>query len=150
MKLKKDNKDIYHYQSKLFNYSRDKVLNILVNLHEIMKKKGIISEINLEGEKNKEGTIMNFKITNPPKQIKIKINKFKVRESDIKWIICYQPLNASFSDSLMEWILLKLNDSQTLVTNTNKYIEQIAPEILQNLNYYIIKTFLNSFMLNII
>ena len=133
MKLKKDNKDIYHYQSKIFNYSRDKVLNILVNIHEIMKKKGIISEIYLEGEKNKEGTIMNFKVTNPPKEIKIKINKFKVRETDIKWIICYQPLNASFSDSLMEWILLKLNDNQTLVTNTNKYIEQIEPEILKNL-----------------
>jgi len=133
MKLKKDNKDIYHYQSKILNYSRDKVLNILTNLHEIMKEKGIISCITREGEINKEGTILNFAILDPPKIIKLKINKFKVRENDIKWIISYQPLNACFSDSLIEWVLLKVNDNQTLITNTNKYIEQIEPIILRNL-----------------
>ena len=132
MKLKKDNKDIYHYQSKILNYSRDKVLNILTNLHEIMKEKGIISGITREGEINKEGTIFNFAIFDPPKIIKLKINKFKARENDIKWIISYQPLNACFSDSLIEWVLLKVNDNQTLITNTNKYIEQIEPIILRN------------------
>ena len=133
MKLKKDNKDIYHYRSKIFNYSRDKIFKILANLHEIIKERGIISEMTIDGDINKEGTILNFTLVNPPKEIKVKINKIKNKEKDIKWIVSYSPLNASFCDSLIEWNLLKLNDNQTLVTHTNKYIEHIEPIILQNL-----------------
>lgn len=128
-KLKKDNKDIYHYRSKIFNYSRDKVFNILTNIHEIMKEKGIISGMVSDGELNKEGTILKFNVVNPNKEIKIRIKKLKAKEKDVKWVLSYTPLNASFSDSSLEWVLLKLNDNQTMVTNTNKYIEQIEPEI---------------------
>ena len=133
VKLKKDNKDIYHYQSKVFNYSREKVLSIITNLSSIMKKKGIISSIEIDGEINKEGSIISFFTINPPKEIKIKINKFKTKENDVKWVVSYMPLNASFSDCLIEWVLLKLNDNQTFITHTNKYIEQIEPIIFKNL-----------------
>ena len=133
VKLKKDNKDIYHYQSKVFNYSREKVLSIITNLSSIMKEKGIISSIEIDGEINKEGSIISFFTINPPKEIKIKINKFKTKENDVKWVVSYMPLNASFSDCLIEWVLLKLNDNQTFVTNTNKYIEQVEPIIFKNL-----------------
>ena len=133
IKLKKDNKDIYHYQSKVFNYSREKVLSIITNLSSIMKEKGIISSIEIDGEINKEGSIISFFTINPPKEIKIKINKFKTKENDVKWVVSYMPLNASFSDCLIEWVLLKLNDNQTFITHTNKYIEQIEPIIFKNL-----------------
>ena len=133
VKLKKDNKDIYHYQSKDFNYSREKVLSIITNLSSIMKEKGIISSIEIDGEINKEGSIISFFTINPPKEIKIKINKFKTKENDVKWVVSYMPLNASFSDCLIEWVLLKLNDNQTFITHTNKYIEQIEPIIFKNL-----------------
>ena len=133
VKLKKDNKDIYHYQSKVFNYSREKVLSIITNLSSIMKEKGIISSIEMDGEINKEGSIISFFTINPPKEIKIKINKFKTKENDVKWVVSYMPLNASFSDCLIEWVLLKLNDNQTFVTNTNKYIEHVEPIIFKNL-----------------
>ena len=133
VKLKKDNKDIYHYQSKVFNYSREKVLSIITNLSSIMIEKGIISSIEIDGEINKEGSIISFFTINPPKEIKIKINKFKTKENDVKWVVSFMPLNASFSDCLIEWVLLKLNDNQTFVTNTNKYIEQVEPIIFKNL-----------------
>ena len=133
VKLKKDNKDIYHYQSKVFNYSREKVLSIITNLSSIMIEKGIISSIEIDGEINKEGSIISFFTINPPKEIKIKINKFKTKENDVKWVVSYMPLNASFSDCLIEWVLLKLNDNQTFITHTNKYIEQIEPIIFKNL-----------------
>ena len=132
-KLKKDSKDIYHYRSKIFNYSRDKLLDIIMNLHVIMKEKGIIKEMVSDGELNKEGSVLKYTLVNPNKEIKIQIKKFKAKERDVKWILSYVPLNASFCDSSIEWVLLKLNDNQTMVTNTNKYIEHIEPTILNNL-----------------
>ena len=133
IKLKKDKKDIYHYQSKIFNYSREKVLEILKNWHNVLKEKGLISNIISDGDSTKEGTTLSIFICDPPKEIKLKVRKFKIKESDIKWIISYLPLDSSLSDYLIEWIILKLNDNQTLVTNTNKYIEQIEPMIFRNL-----------------
>ena len=142
MKLKKDNKDIYHYQSKIFNYSRDKIFNILTKLHKILKEKGLVSEINIEDENMKEGTIIAFTLINPYKEIKFKIKKIKNKEKDVKWILSYVPLDASISDSLIQWTLLKLSDNQTLVTNTNNYIEQIDPAILKNLIFYLYNRYL--------
>lgn len=133
LKLKKDNKDIYHYQSKVLNYSRDKVFNAIIHLYEIMIEKGIISKLTANGELNKEGTILTFFMINPAKEIKLKTNKIKIKENAIKWVISYVPLNPSISDSLFEYTLLKLNDNQTLVTNTNLYLEQIDPMVLNNL-----------------
>ena len=133
LKLKKDNNDIYHYQSKILNYSRDKVFSLITHIYEIMKEKGIVSNVKIDGEINKEGTILDFIFLFPPKEIRIKIGKFKVKENDAKWTLNYIPLDASFSDSLIQIILIKLDDEQTLVTYTNKYIEQIEPSILKSL-----------------
>ena len=98
-----------------------------------MIEKGIITKMIAYGDRTKEGTILYFSTLNPSKEIKIKINKFKTNEDDIKWVISYVSLNATFSDSLIEWMLLKLNDNQTLVTNTNKYIEQAETIVFKNL-----------------
>jgi hypothetical protein len=133
IKLKKDNKDIYHYQSKIFNYSREKVLEVLKNWHNVLKEKGIISNIISDGDLTKEGTTLSIFICEPPKEIKLKITKYKIKKNDIKWKLSYLPLDSSLSDCLIEWIILKLNDNQSLVTNTNKYIEQIEPLIFRNL-----------------
>ena len=133
IKLKNDNKDIYHYQSKIFNYSREKVLEVLQNWHNVLKEKGLISNIISDGDLTKEGTTLSIFICDPPKEIKLKINKYKIKENDIKWILSYLPIDSSLSDCLFEWIIIKLNDNQSLVTNTNKYIEQIEPMIFQNL-----------------
>jgi hypothetical protein len=133
IKLKKDKKDIYHYQSKIFNYSREKVLEILKNWHNVLKEKGLISNIISDGDSTKEGTTLSIFICEPPKEIKLKITKYKIKKNDIKWKLSYLPLDSSLSDCLIEWIILKLNDNQSLVTNTNKYIEQIEPMIFRNL-----------------
>ena len=133
IKLKKDNKDIYHYQSKIFNYSREKVLEVLKNWHNVLKEKGLISNIISDGDLAKEGTTLSILICDPPKEIKLKIIKYKIEKNDIKWTLSYLPLDSSLSDCLIEWIILKLDDNQSLVTNTNKYIEQIEPMIFRNL-----------------
>ena len=133
IKLKKDNKDIYHYQSKIFNYSREKVFEVLKNWYNILKGKGIISNIISDGDLAKEGTTLSILICDPPKEIKLKIIKYKIEKNDIKWTLSYLPLDSSLSDCLIEWIILKLDDNQSLVTNTNKYIEQIEPMIFRNL-----------------
>ena len=132
IKLKKNGKEVYHYQSKVLNYSRDKVLKAVINLYEIMSEKGIISKFSANGELNKEGTTLNFFIINSQKEVKLKINEIKTNENDMKWIINYVLLNASIYDSLFEIVLVKLNDNQTLVTNNNKYFEQIGSNIFEN------------------
>lgn len=132
IKLKKNGKEVYHYQSKVLNYSRDKVLKAVMNLYEIMTEKGIISKFSASGELNKEGTILNFFIINSQKEVKLKINEIKTNENDMKWIINYVLLNASIYDSLFEIVLVKLNDNQTLVINNNKYFEQIGSNIFKN------------------
>ncbi len=77
IKLKKNGKEVYHYQSKVLNYSRDKVLKAVINLYEIMTEKGIISKFSATGELNKEGTILNFFIINSQKEVKLKKMKLK-------------------------------------------------------------------------
>ena len=92
IKLKKDNKDIYHYQSKIFNYSREKVFEVLKNWYNILKGKGIISNIISDGDLAKEGTTLSILICDPPKEIKLKIIKYKIEKNDIKWTLSYLPL----------------------------------------------------------
>ena len=60
MKLKKNNKDIYHYQRKALYYSRDKVLIIITNLLEIMIEKGIITKGLQMGIETKKGLYYVF------------------------------------------------------------------------------------------
>ena len=134
IKLKNDNKDIYHYESKIFKYSRDKILNIIFNLNEIMKDRGVISSITREGEKNKEGEIISLIHLEEQREIKIKINEIKVDENDYKWKLSYMPLDFFYKDYLVEWNIIKINDNETLVAINNIYYEQIEPEIKKKLS----------------
>ena len=133
IKLKNDNKDIYHYESKIFNYSRDKIMNIIYNLNEIMKERGVISSITREGERNKEGEIISLIHLEEQREIKIKINEIKVDENDYKWKFSYMPLDFFYKDYLIEWNIIKINDNETLVIINNLYYEQIEPEIKKKL-----------------
>ena len=134
IKLKNDNKDIYHYESKIFNYSRNKILNIIFNMSDIMKERGYLSSIVREGEKNKEGEIISLILLDEQREIKIKVNEIKTNEKDLKWIISYMPLDFFYKDYLVEWTIIKINDNQTLVSVNNLYFEQIEAFIMKNLS----------------
>ena len=127
-KLKNDDKEIYHYESKLFNYSRDKVVEIMFKLPYFFIEKGDLKSINRSGDKNYEGEIINFILPNG-KEIKIKFDKVKMDKDDIKWIISYMPLDISYSDYLVEWSVIKVKENQTLLIIHNIYYEQIEPSV---------------------
>ena len=133
IKLKNDNKDIYHYESKLFDYSRDKIYNLITCLSEIMKERGYISSIIRNGEQGKEGTVASLILLNDQREIKIKVNKVDVNENNIKWTISYMPLDYFYKDYLVEWTLVKVKENQTLVIINNLYYEQIEPSIVKSL-----------------
>ena len=131
--LKYDNKDIYHYESKIFNYSREKIKNIIFNLGNIMKERGIISSIIREGEKNKEGEVISLILLEEQREIKIKIHEINIDENNYKWKISYMPLDNFYKDYLVELIIIKLNENQTFLIINNLYYEQIEPSIKKKL-----------------
>ena len=125
IKLQKDKKDIYHYESKVFNYSRDKISSVIFDLNEIMKEKGVISSITRVGEKNKVGEIISLILLDEQKEVKVKINEIDLDEQNIKWRITYIPLDDNYKDYLVEWAIIKINDKKTMVIINNIYNEQI-------------------------
>ena len=127
-KLKNEDKEIYHYESKLFNYSRDKVVEVIFKLADIFTKKGDLKSITKLEEKNYEGQIINFTHENG-NEIKIKIDKVEMDKDDIKWTITYMPLDISYSDYLVEWKIIKVKENQTLLIIHNIYYEQIEPSV---------------------
>ena len=133
IKLKNDNKDIYHYESKIFNYSRDKLKDIILNIQEILKEKGFIVSYEREGNLNSEGEILTIMIKEENKVVKIKLNKIKLNEKDLKWTISYMPLNVDFTDFLVKWVIIKIKPEQTLVAIINIYAEQVDQKILKDL-----------------
>ena len=133
IKLKNDNKDIYHYESKVFNYSREKIKNIIFNLDVTMKERGIISSAIRDGQKNKEGEIISLILLKEQKEIKIKINEISVDEKEQKWLISYMPLDFFYKDYLVEWTIIKIDDNKTMVAINNLYYEQIEPLIKKKL-----------------
>ena len=132
-KLKNDDKEIYHYESKLFNYSRDKVVEVMFKLADIFTKKGDLKSITKLEEKNFEGQIINFTHENG-NEIKIKIDKVEMDKDDIKWTITYMPLDISYSDYLVEWKIIKVKENQTLLIIHNIYYEQIEPSVITELS----------------
>ena len=124
--LKEDNKDIYHYESKLFNYSREKIWNIIVNYPLIMNKAGFIKNLNCETPM-KEGSEISFTMCEDNKSFKMKIIKMKCQEDDKKWELGIAPIKGPFDHYLQEWILIKLGENQALVMNNSKYKEHINP-----------------------
>ena len=133
IKLKNDNKDIYHYESKIFNYSREKIKNILFQLGKIMKERGVISSMIREGEKYKKGEVISLILLEEQREIKVKIHEINIDENNYKWKISYMPLDDYYKDYLVEWIIIKLSENQALLIINNLYYEQIEPSIKKKL-----------------
>jgi len=133
IKLKNDNKDIYHYESKIIKYSRDKVKNILLNFQEIMVERGYITSMKREGKIYSEGEIITVTFAKDKKEIKLKVNKIKMNEKSLKWVISYMPLDVNFKDFLIDWIIVKIKPDETLLAINNIYSEQIDPNVKKDL-----------------
>ena len=141
--LQEDNKDIYHYESKIFKYGREKIWEIITSFHCIMCKQGIIKNLSLSSPVNKEGCELSFIISSKNKLCRLKVNKYKNDEKNNKWVLGIIPLLGPFAHSENNWTLVKLGENETLVTNTSKYIEHIDPEIIKKLSNEKINTFLS-------
>ena len=133
IKLKNDNKDIYHYESQIFNYSREKIKNIIFNLNEIMLKRGYIKSIKREGKLNSEGELITVELSNSMRTIKLKVIKLKLKEKKVKWVISYMPLEVNFKDYQIDWNIIKIKPDITLLAIINIYSEQIDPSIMKDL-----------------
>ena len=134
IKLKNDYKDIYHYESKIFNYSREKLKNILFNLNDILLERGYISSIKREGKPYSEGEIYTITIPNKNKLIKLKLCKIRLNEKKIKWTFSYMPLDVNFKDYLVDWYIIKIKHDETLLAINNLYSEQIEPDFKKELS----------------
>ena len=132
--LEEDNKDIYHYESKIFKYSRDKIWNIITNMHTYMNKQGIIKNCNISTPILKEGCELSFIICGKNQLCKIKVNKYRNQENDDKWTLGTIPLCGPFAHSQINWTLIKLGENETLMSNISKYIEHIDPNSKKKLS----------------
>ena len=130
--LEEDNKDIYHYESKILNYSREKVWDIITNYHLKMFEAGAIKNLTLHSS-IKEGSELAFNMCEDNKYFKMKITKVKCDPNNDKWTICSMPLSGPFDHFLHEWILIKLDEEQSLLANNSKYKEHMTPEIFQKI-----------------
>jgi len=133
IKLKNDYKDIYHYESKIFNYSREKLKNVVFNMAQIMLERGYISAVKREGKPYSEGEIITISLPNKDKLIKLKLSRVKINEKKIKWVFSYMPLNVDFKDYLVDWIIIKIKPDETLLAINNLYSEQIEPDFKKEL-----------------
>ena len=150
IKLKNDNKDIYHYESKIFNYSREKIKiyhyeskifnysrekikSLIFNLNEIMLKRGYIKSIKREGKLNSEGELVTVELGKVVRTIKLKVTKVKLMEKKVKWVISYMPLEINFKDYQIDWNIIKIKPDITLVAIINIYSEQVDPNIMKDL-----------------
>ena len=130
--LKEDYKDIYHYDSKLLNFPRKKIWNIIVNYPLIMEKAGVIKNLSFESPM-KEGSEISFNMKEDNKFFKLKITKFKCEENDKKWELCVTPLKGPFDHFIQEWTLIELDANQTFLMNNSKYKEHIKPDIFKKI-----------------
>ena len=133
IKLKNDYKDIYHYDSRIFHYSRDKLKYIVLNLYKIIVERGYIASVKREGEPFTEGEIFTFSFPEKQKAIKLKMNKIKMNEKNLKWTISYMPLNMDFKDFLVDWYIVKIKPDETLLAINNIFSEQIEPILKKSL-----------------
>ena len=140
--LQNDNKDIYHYESKIFNYGREKIWEIITSFHCLMSQQGLIKNLSIQVPVNKEGCEISFIISSSNRLCKLKVNKYKNKEKDNKWILGIIPLFGPFEHIENNWTLIKLGENETLVTNTSKYVEHIDSEIIKKLTNEKTKTFL--------
>jgi hypothetical protein len=133
IKLSYDNEDIYHYESRIYNFSREKIKDVIFNLFEILKEKGIFKSITREGKANSEGEIIRIVVKDENKPIIFKMNKIKLNENDVKWTLSYMPLGTNFLDYLLDFKIIKLKQDQSLVAIINIYLGQIEHKLLKDL-----------------
>ena len=128
--LQDDKKDIYHYQSKIFNYSIEKIFNILLCIPKILLEKGIFSSCNIDnGEEIKEGVTLTLVSAEDQKEVKIKENKIKNDESEKKWMMEFLPLDGEVKEEKVQFKLIKIEKDKTLVCQINKFLEHIESDI---------------------
>ena len=148
--LEEDNKDIYHYESKIFHYPREKIWEIITNFHILMTKEGIITNCSMMTPITKQGIEFSFNV--PSKNIfcRLRVNKYKKDEKNDKWVMGNLPLFGPFAHSENYWTLVRLGDNETLVSNTSKYIEHIDPDTSKKLSEEKIRIFetLENFLKN--
>ena len=133
IKLSYDNEDIYHYESRIYNFSREKIKDVIFNLFDILKEKGIFKSITREGKANSEGEIIRIVVKDENKPIIFKMNKIKLNENDVKWTLSYMPLGTNFLDYLLDFKIIKLKQDQSLVAIINIYLGQIEHKLLKDL-----------------
>ena len=132
--LEEDKKDIYHYESKIFNYPREKIWDIITNFHFLLEKEGILKNCSMKTPITKKGIELSFTVPNKNKFCRLKINKYKKDEKNNKWVLGNMPLCGPFSHSENYWTLIKIGDNETLVSNTSKYIEHLDSDINKKLS----------------
>ena len=133
--LREDNKDIYHYQSKIFNYPREEIFDVMINMQQILLKKGIISSFSISNEEGiKEGSIITVNTIDSHKELKTKLSKLKTNENDKKWVLEYFPLNDIYKEEKVQFNLIKLEKNKTLLCSISKFYEYIEPEVYEQLN----------------
>ena len=132
--LKDDKKDIFHYQSKIFNFSREKVFDIIINMYQILLKKNIISSFSIDNEEGvKEGCIITVNSKISQIETKTKVNKLKINPNDRKWTIEYLPLNDTCNKEILQIKLIKLENDKTLICGISKFFEYIEPDLNEQL-----------------
>ena len=130
--LEEDNKDIYHYESKIFNYPREKIWDILVNYPLKMNEAGVIKNLVFQTPM-KEGTEISFNMCEDNKFFKIKITKVKCDENNDKWTLRSTPIKGPFDHYLQEWILIKVQENKSLLMNNSKYKEHMDPDLFKKI-----------------
>ena len=119
--LKADKEGIYHYESKIMKYPREKIWDLFVKLHLYLVKVGEAENCNLTTEIQKENTLVSFYVKKLKANVKIKINKLKHDKNNNKWSIKAVPIEGPFRHSEAEWCLVKLGENETLVGCLTKY-----------------------------
>jgi hypothetical protein len=130
--LKEDNKDIYHYESKIFNYPRKKIWNLINKFHLIMSELGEIKNCNIHKSINEESTL-TFNMCEDNQFCKMKINKVKCDNNSEKWNISIMPLKGPFEHYLQQFIFIRIDENKTLLLNNTKYRESISPETFKKI-----------------
>ena len=134
--LQENKKCIYHYESKVLNYPREKIWDIISNIHCYMNKEGVINECTKNEPIKDKGEEFSFFLGQKCNQklCKLKFNKFKKDPDCNKWEMGYLPIKGPFQHSENFWTLIKLGDNQTMVGNTTVYCEPVSPEDLKKLS----------------
>jgi hypothetical protein len=130
--LEEDNKDIYNYESKIFNYPRKKIWDIITSFHIKMHEAGAIKNLS-NFSPIKEGSEIKFNMSESNKFLSLKITKIKCDENNDKWILNTTPQCGPFNHFVQEWILIKLSENQTLCANNSKYNEHMSPEMFKRI-----------------